>query len=82
MACGTPVIAYDLPCYKDFCTPNNSLILKKSGPEHIASGIGSLLKDHKRWKHISESGLATARRLDWDKITERVEKIYQNVLQR
>ncbi len=72
MACGTPVMARELECYREFCDKENSVLTTIT-----AEKVKSLLDNREKMKKIRISGIKTAKKFDWDNIAEKVEKVYE-----
>ncbi len=75
MACGTPVMAHDLPCYREFCTPENAVLC-----EITEKNVSSLIDSSQRLNKLSINGVKTAKQFDWDVITEKIQKIHEEAL--
>ena len=74
MACGTPVVGYDLDAYKDFADENNSILAKDL--KGLIEGIISLIENNEKWMKLSENGKITALKFSWDEITDKLEQVY------
>jgi glycosyltransferase involved in cell wall biosynthesis len=76
MAAGTPVIAYDLPCYRDFTVNGvDSLLVKDMKPEKLAEAIETVI-GKPRGQRFSSQALKTAERFDIQKIAYTVKNVY------
>ena len=70
MACGLPVIAYDLPIYEDIYGEN--IVRVSLGNIHqFADVILTFLKDDNLRKSFGLGGRKFTERYDWDKIAEK-----------
>jgi len=78
MACGTIPVGLDLNCYDAFCKKNNSILVKK--PVEIKEKIRSLLSENNRRKKLEKNGTRTAGNFSWDLTAEKVERLYNSVL--
>ncbi len=75
MACGLPIVCYDLTAYFRFSKP---LLLAKIGNKQgLANHITCLLKDENKRKDISKECIATARKYNWGTIAS---KVLKNIL--
>ena len=78
MACGTPVVASDVPALveavgdaAELVTPDNLF--------DVARGLRSVLLDENRRRELSESGRARAQRFDWDDTGRAVLDVYREI---
>ena len=78
MACGTSVVGFDLECYKEFCNPQNSLIVDTVDENALSKTMEGLLSSNARRKGLVKAGLATAAQFSWDTVTKRVESLYKS----
>ncbi|MFA5866560.1 MAG: glycosyltransferase [Actinomycetota bacterium] len=70
MACKVPVVAYDLPVYKELF--DDAVVAVPSGSiEQFADQIVYLLQDPESGSRRGEYGYTIASRYDWDKIADR-----------
>ncbi len=74
MACGTPVIGFDLDCYKEFCNPHNSNIISKD------ADLGDAIQKVLSKKTRNKAGIETAKRFSWDSVADQVEKLYLELI--
>ncbi|MCD6092436.1 MAG: glycosyltransferase family 4 protein [Candidatus Aenigmarchaeota archaeon] len=77
MACGTPVIARKLECYKEFCTRDNSLLIEH---ENLSDTIIKLLENKNMEKTLIKNGLKTAKKFEWNIIVKKIENVYKDIL--
>ena len=76
LACGLPVIAYDLPIYREvygdavLCVPTGDL-------GALARETGRLIADKKRISVLARRGLKEARRHDWNCIANKISRLMQ-----
>jgi glycosyltransferase involved in cell wall biosynthesis len=75
MACGTVPVVRDLECYKEFANEKNSFLLKEMTTDSLGDAITRAMRCRK-----ASAGVKTAENFSWDKTAERVEKIYEEVL--
>jgi len=78
MACGTPVVASDVPALveavgdaAELVTPDNLF--------DVARGLRAVLLDEARRKELSASGRARAQRFDWNDTARAVLDVYQEI---
>jgi glycosyltransferase involved in cell wall biosynthesis len=78
MACGTPVVASNLPSLVEALGDAAELV----SPDNvfdIARGIRDVLLDRDRRRALVIAGPAQARRFDWDHTAQQVLEIYRNI---
>jgi len=78
MACGTPVVASDVPALveavgdaAELVTPDNLF--------DVARGLRSVLLDENRRRELSYNGRARAQRFDWDDTARSVLEVYREI---
>jgi glycosyltransferase involved in cell wall biosynthesis len=78
MACGTPVVASDIPALveavgdaAELVTPDNLF--------DVARGLRSVLLDENRRRELSQTGRARAQRFDWDDTARSVLDVYREI---
>jgi glycosyltransferase involved in cell wall biosynthesis len=78
MACGTPVVASDVPALveavgdaAELVTPDNLF--------DVARGLRSVLLDENRRRELSYNGRARAQRFDWDDTARSVLDVYREI---
>jgi glycosyltransferase involved in cell wall biosynthesis len=78
MACGTPVVASDVPALveavgdaAELVTPDNLF--------DVARGLRSVLLDERRRRELSDNGPARARRFDWQDTARSVLEVYREI---
>ena len=79
-ACATPVVASDIPGYRDVMTPETSVAVRPEEPQALADAVAALLEDEPRRVALG----AAARRLavdrySWADIARRLLGIYDAV---
>jgi phosphatidylinositol alpha-mannosyltransferase len=83
MAAGLPIVASDIPGYRDVARDGLEAVLVPAGdPEALALGVQRVLDDPALATSLGERGRERAREFDWDTVTDRVEAMYREVLQR
>lgn len=81
MASGTPVVASDISGYRDVLTNDREgLLVPARSSRHLAEAITALAKDPARRMRMGEAGRQTALKYDWRAVTNRIEKVYQQVV--
>jgi glycosyltransferase involved in cell wall biosynthesis len=81
MACGVPVVTTDCGGIRDFAEDGvNALITLPRKPRALAEAILRLLKDRPLVERLASNGLATSRKLTWDRFVEQVEQAFLRVL--
>jgi len=80
-ACGLPVIAIDHPLGIDkrLILAGETGFFVKLSPEAIAEKIRLLLKDNELRGEMGKNAVKFAQRYDWDRITDLIEKVYEQV---
>ena len=80
MACATPVVASDIPGYRDVMTPETAVPFLASDRQALADAVESLLADEARRQAMGAAGRALAQeRYSWDAIASRLLDIYAAV---
>ena len=78
-ACATPVVASDIPGYRDVMTPETGVLVPPDDPRALANAIVSLLADEPRRLELADGARRRARAYSWDDIGRRLLAIYQRV---
>jgi glycosyltransferase involved in cell wall biosynthesis len=78
MACGTPVIASNLPSLVE-AVGDAAELVSPDNVFDIARGIRDVLLDNNRRDSLSAAGLAQARRFHWDSTAQQVLDIYREI---
>jgi glycosyltransferase involved in cell wall biosynthesis len=80
MACATPVVASDIPGYRDVMTPDSAVSFPPADGDALATAVEQLLADEGRRRAMGEAGRALAQeRYAWDAIGRRLLDIYDAV---
>ena len=79
MACGLPVVAYDLPCYREFYE-NDVTTVKKGNTSGLAKESIKLLKNKKLRKKMSRIGKIRSKKYNWDNVSIKKQKIIKTIL--
>jgi glycosyltransferase involved in cell wall biosynthesis len=80
MACGTPVVASNLPSLVE-AVDDAAELVSPDNVFDIARGIRDVLLDQNRRSSLSAAGLAQARRFHWDDTARQVLDIYRDIKQ-
>jgi len=70
MACGLPVVAYDLPIYDEFFHGNIKTI-PQGDIQHFSEEILTFLNDPMLCRRFGAQGMSLASEYDWDEIAKR-----------
>jgi glycosyltransferase involved in cell wall biosynthesis len=82
MATGLPIIGTPVGGIPDFLIDRKTgLFCQVKNPQSIAQKIKEILEDDNLRKHLAKNGLRLVReRYDWDKISQKMNKIYQQLI--
>jgi glycosyltransferase involved in cell wall biosynthesis len=78
MACGTPVVASDLPALVEAVGESAELV----SPDNVfdvARGLRAVLLDDERQRELAEKGRVQALRFHWDHTTRAVLDVYREI---
>lgn len=75
MACGTAAIVTGTGAEDYAADGVNALVRPARDPERLAEAIVELIRNPSLACHLAEAGLETARRLNWDAATDRLEEV-------
>ncbi|MBA2475851.1 MAG: glycosyltransferase family 4 protein [Actinobacteria bacterium] len=79
-ACATPVVASDIPGYRDVMTPETAVGVPPGDPSALAEALVALLEDEPRRRSLGAAARALAEeRYSWDDIGGRLARIYELV---
>src|ERR671930_1697944 len=79
-ACATPVVASDIPGYRDVMTPEAGVLVPSGDPAALARSVVALLDDESRRRSLGEAARRLAlNRYSWDDIARRLLAIYELV---
>ena len=78
-ACATPVVASDIPGYRDVMTPETGVLVPANEPRVLAQATVSLLADEPRRQRLGAGARRRARAYSWDDIGRRLLAIYERV---
>jgi glycosyltransferase involved in cell wall biosynthesis len=78
MACGTPVVASDVPALVE-AVGNAAELVTPDNLFDVARGLRSVLLDENRRRELTEIGRARAQRFDWDDTAHAVLDVYREI---
>jgi phosphatidylinositol alpha-mannosyltransferase len=82
-ACATPVVASDIPGYREVLTPETSIPVEPNDPEALAAAVERLLLDEPRRVAMGDAARHLAlERYAWSDIAVRLEAVYERVIER
>ena len=80
MAAGLPVIATDIPGYREVVRAGlDGTLVPPRDPAALAQAIAQLLDDPDTAKRFGEAGRARAKRYSWETVAAEIEEIYDSV---
>jgi len=80
LACATPVVASDIPGYRDVMTPQTSVAFPPGDEHALVDAVVSLLEDEPRRAGMGTAGRELMQqRYAWDAIASRLASIYEAV---
>ena len=83
MAAGAPIVASDIPGYRDVVTHGeHGLLVEPKNPPALADGLCRLLADPQLRTRMRRAGQIKAQRYDWSRIGAQVLDYYHEVLER
>ncbi|HVE46329.1 MAG TPA: glycosyltransferase family 4 protein [Acidimicrobiales bacterium] len=81
MAASTPIVASDLPGYRNVATPDvQALLVPPGDPSALATGLRRVLEDRALADRLAAAGEARAAELSMDRLAERYLELYEVVL--
>ena len=79
-ACATPVVASDIPGYRDVMTPDTGVTFPAGDTEALVEAVAQLLEDEPRRRALGEGARQVAlERYSWDDVGRRLLAIYERV---
>lgn len=79
-ACAVPVVASDIPGYRDVVTPESGVLVPPGDAPALAGAVGALLADESRRVRIGADARELARaRYAWEHVARRLLDIYADV---
>jgi phosphatidylinositol alpha-mannosyltransferase len=83
MAAGRPVVATDIPGYREVVTDGvEGLLVAPRDPEALAAGLVRVLTEPGLAARLGEAGRERARTFDWPLVVDRLEELYGRALER
>ena len=81
-ACATPVVASDIPGYRDVMEPAAGVVVPPGDPQALAEAVESLLADEQRRESLGRAARELAiSRYSWDDVARRLEEIYLGLVE-
>jgi phosphatidyl-myo-inositol alpha-mannosyltransferase len=81
LACATPVIASDIPGYRDVMTPETCVSFPAGDGAALVEAVEALLADEPKRRAMGIAGRALAQeRYSWDAIARRLIGVYESVI--
>jgi phosphatidylinositol alpha-mannosyltransferase len=81
MAAGLPVVATDIPGYREVVTDGvEGLLVPPRDPEALAAGLVRVLQEPELGRRLGEAGRARARAFDWPIVIDRLEELYDRAI--
>ncbi len=77
MACGTPVVAYDIHCLRDIVDRGGGVLVEPFDTGAYATAVLALLADPTDRRRRGDRGRAAARAYDWDALCTAQEAVYE-----
>ncbi len=78
IACGLPVVAYNLPVYREIF--GDQLVSVPLGSiDSISQRVRSLLENPELARKIGDAGICVAKEYDWDAIANREQSLIENI---
>jgi glycosyltransferase involved in cell wall biosynthesis len=83
LACATPVVASDIPGYRDVMEPGSSISFPAGDARALVAAVEQLLADEPRRQAMGLAGRRLAQeRYSWDAIGRRLVEIYDSLVTR
>jgi phosphatidylinositol alpha-mannosyltransferase len=79
MAAGVPVVASDIPGYREVLPGAAGVLVPPGDPDALAQAIGGLLADDERRARLGAAGRLEAEQYAWPRIAQRTLEIYERV---
>jgi phosphatidylinositol alpha-mannosyltransferase len=82
MAAGLPVVASDIPGYREVVTDGvDGLLVPPRDPEALAAGLVRVLGEPELAKRLGEAARERARTFDWPIVVDRLEALYGRAIE-
>jgi phosphatidylinositol alpha-mannosyltransferase len=83
MAAGVPVVASDIPGYREVVRDDvDGLLVPAGDVDALAGSVRRILSEPKLARRLSQAGRERARAFSWDVVVPRIEAIYERVIGR
>jgi phosphatidylinositol alpha-mannosyltransferase len=79
MAAGVPVVASDIPGYRDV-VGDAGVLVPPGDPAALARALDALLADGAERERLAAAGTREARRFAWPHVAQRVLAVYERVV--
>ena len=80
-ACALPVVASDIPGYRDVVTSETAVTVAPGDPAALADGVTALLADEPRRESMGVAARQLAvEKYSWDDIASRLERVYDQAI--
>lgn len=76
LACGTPVVAFDLPAFRSLLPSDAAILVPAFDTDAYAAALNALLADPERCRAMGKLGRRWAQSFGWDHIAARQEQLY------
>jgi phosphatidyl-myo-inositol alpha-mannosyltransferase len=81
MAAGVPVVASDIPGYREVVRADvDGSLVPPGDPAALAEAVRKVLSDGELSERLREAGRARAERYRWDVVMEQIEAAYQDAI--
>jgi phosphatidylinositol alpha-mannosyltransferase len=81
MAAGLPIVASDIPGYRDVARDGREAVLVTPGdPAALVAGVARVLDDPALARSLGDNGKERARIYDWDTVTQKIVDLYREAL--
>jgi phosphatidylinositol alpha-mannosyltransferase len=81
MAAGVPVVASDIPGYRDVVAAgSNGLLVPPGDPDALAGAIRRVLLDAPLAERLAQAGRRDVDRYRWESVTDRLEEVYRDAM--
>ncbi|MDI6840582.1 MAG: glycosyltransferase family 4 protein [bacterium] len=83
MASGKPVVATNIPGYREVITNGlNGILVEPKNPKSIADAIIGIFKNNELRTRLAKEGREAALRYSWDKVTRKIEQFYYEIAEK
>jgi glycosyltransferase involved in cell wall biosynthesis len=76
LACGTPVLAFDIPCLREIIPTDCGVLVPGFDVEALGASLRTLIDQQRTLRTMGDAGREMARRFDWDGLALRQEMVY------